>query len=73
MLNRCITVWAITVLGALSVSRDPLQTQRPSLSPAAPVDFVRDIQPILQNTCYECHGAKKVKAKLRLDSRAGLI
>jgi len=37
------------------------------------VDFVRDIQPILQNACYDCHGPKKTKADLRLDSRAGVM
>ncbi len=34
---------------------------------AAPVDFVRDIQPIFQKHCYECHGEKKQKSELRLD------
>jgi Protein of unknown function (DUF1553)/Protein of unknown function (DUF1549)/Planctomycete cytochrome C len=34
------------------------------------VDFVRDIQPILETHCYECHGAKKSKNGLRLDVRA---
>ena len=46
-------------------------------NPASPsqntVDFARDIQPILQATCYECHGPQKTKAHLRLDSRAGII
>jgi hypothetical protein len=37
------------------------------------VDFVRDIQPILQNSCYECHGSQKTKAHLRLDSAAGIL
>src|SRR4029079_5630885 len=73
MLNRCLTVFAIAVLGGPSVSWDSLQAQRSAVTPSAPVDFVRDIQPILQNSCYECHGPKKVKAKLRLDSRAGVI
>ena len=73
MLNRCITVFAIAVLGGLSVTWDSLQAQKPAVTPPAPVDFARDIQPILQNTCYECHGANKVKAKLRLDSRAGMM
>ena len=33
------------------------------------VDFVKDIQPILQKSCIECHGPEKQKGKLRLDSK----
>jgi len=33
------------------------------------IDFVRDVQPIFKNTCSECHGEKKPKGKLRLDSK----
>jgi len=73
MLNRCITVFAIAVFGGLSVTWGSLQAQRPAVTPPAQVDFVRDIQPILQNTCYECHGPKKAKGTLRLDSRAGFM
>ncbi len=36
---------------------------------AAPVDFVREVQPIFQKHCYECHGEKKQKSELRLDIR----
>jgi hypothetical protein len=36
---------------------------------AAPVDFTRDVFPILQRACFECHDAKLQKGKLRLDSR----
>jgi mono/diheme cytochrome c family protein len=43
-----------------------------SAAPPTAVDFARDIQPILQKNCYECHGPKKTKAKLRLDSPAGI-
>ncbi|MEX2216114.1 MAG: PSD1 and planctomycete cytochrome C domain-containing protein [Phycisphaeraceae bacterium] len=49
-------------------------------APAAPagkattqVDFTRDIWPILQARCVECHGPEKQKAKLRLDSRDILL
>jgi hypothetical protein len=31
------------------------------------IDFVKDIQPILENRCYECHSAQKHKAELRWD------
>ena len=41
------------------------------LPPAAnrPVDFARDIQPILEKSCLKCHNAEKAKGKLLLDTR----
>src|SRR3954471_14311597 len=33
------------------------------------IDFEKHVQPILAATCYECHSAKKIKGKLRLDSK----
>ena len=33
------------------------------------VDFVKDIQPILEKSCIKCHGPEKQKGKLRLDSK----
>jgi len=40
---------------------------------AAPVDFNRDVQPILSENCFHCHGpdAKKREADLRLDRKDG--
>lgn len=40
---------------------------------AAPVDFNRDVQPILSENCYHCHGqdANKREAGLRLDRKEG--
>jgi hypothetical protein len=32
------------------------------------IDFSKQIRPIFADTCYKCHGAKKQKGKLRLDS-----
>jgi hypothetical protein len=34
---------------------------------AAPVDFVKEVQPVFQKHCYECHSEKKQKSGLRLD------
>jgi mono/diheme cytochrome c family protein len=33
------------------------------------VDFAKDIRPILEKSCIQCHGPEKQKAKLRLDSK----
>ena len=44
-----------------------------SVLSAEPIDFNRDIRPILSNHCYECHGpdSKQRKAGLRLDEEQG--
>src|SRR3954468_24688048 len=37
--------------------------------------FEKHVRPVLVERCYECHSdsAKKVKGKLRMDSREGLL
>ena len=42
------------------------------LSQASPakVDFARDIQPLFEKHCYECHGPKQQKNGFRLDRRS---
>jgi len=37
------------------------------------IDFLKDIQPILTNTCFECHGPEKQKGGLRLDQKAAAL
>src|SRR5437762_8680127 len=41
--------------------------------PSRQVDFIRDIQPLLTNSCYECHRAEKQKGGLRLDQKAAAL
>jgi len=40
---------------------------------ADPVDYRKDIKPLLQERCYACHGALAQKGKLRVDSGANLL
>ncbi len=41
-----------------------------SQASSAPVDFAREVRPILQAHCYECHGEEKRKSGLRLDIKS---
>ncbi|MDF3058107.1 MAG: hypothetical protein K0R17_2322 [Rariglobus sp.] len=41
-------------------------------APAAPV-FVKEIQPVLERACIDCHGPEKARGRLRLDSRAAAL
>src|SRR5881394_1849175 len=45
------------------------------LPPAAtrPIDFGRDVQPIFESSCGNCHGPKKEESGLRLDQRAAAL
>jgi len=70
-LFNSILLWAITsdltVTGAdLSIAKLPGPSGKQ-------VDFLKDIQPIFANTCYECHGAEKQKGGLRLDQKTAAL
>ncbi len=63
-----------TRVSAAAPAPAPLATApRPGAAqPADSVDFTRDVKPILEQTCVECHGPEKVKARLRMDTVAAL-
>ena len=44
-------------------------TAAPPTTPAEPIDFARDVYPLLRRACFECHGPDKQKGELRLDTR----
>jgi mono/diheme cytochrome c family protein len=42
-------------------------------SAAEPVDYLRDVKPILAKNCYACHGPDKQRSGLRLDTAANAL
>lgn len=44
-----------------------------SSSARAEVDFVKDIKPILEDSCLKCHSGSDPKGKLKMDTRANLL
>jgi Protein of unknown function (DUF1553)/Protein of unknown function (DUF1549)/Planctomycete cytochrome C len=65
-----ILVLAVAGLAALPHARQALQASQTTGPQAAPVDFQRDVQPIFERFCYECHGPKKTRGSFRLDLRS---
>lgn len=41
--------------------------------PAGAADFSKDVYPVLQRSCFECHGPAKQEGGLRLDDRAAAL
>ena len=42
----------------------------PTAAAGPPVDYTRDVRPILSNHCFKCHGPGTQKAGLRLDAKS---
>ncbi len=60
---------ACCVLSAVAVSANGAESSKLPPPATAPIDFAKDIQPILEAACLRCHGAVKPKGGFRLDSR----
>ena len=59
----------ILLLAFILVLAFPVFNAFASFTPQTTVDFVRDIQPIFQANCVQCHGAQKAQGFLRLDTK----
>jgi mono/diheme cytochrome c family protein len=67
---------ALPVLAALVLTPLPAfaQVDASRLPPAAATfDFEKDVRPLLEQSCVECHGAEKQKGGFRLDTREMLL
>jgi mono/diheme cytochrome c family protein len=63
---------AITLV-VFSMLCAPGNTARSDEGRAAGVDFTRDVQPIFQARCLDCHGPTRPRGGLRLDSLEGTL
>src|SRR5439155_11379383 len=64
----------IACVSGLLLARGPAGAQgQPHPSPAAVAFFESKIRPLFAEACSKCHGAKKQRAGLRLDSRAAIL
>ncbi|MCA9101247.1 MAG: PSD1 domain-containing protein [Planctomycetales bacterium] len=64
-----VALCAVTISG---MSRAPLRGDDDKVT-APTVDFIRDVEPILREHCYRCHGTQEQEGELRLDQRASAL
>jgi hypothetical protein len=69
---------AIALTGALAFSFlatavDIDTSKLPPPSTKKDLTFEKDIKPLFEKSCIECHGAVKPKGKLRLDTLEGTL
>lgn len=64
VLLNCVCQTGLLLLGVCILGRSAL---------ADDVEFERDIAPILEDRCWDCHGEDEAESGLRLDLRSGLL
>jgi len=71
--------WGVFACGVVAISAQvaigTTTAGAAELPPAAnrPIDFARDIKPLLAKHCWSCHGAETRESGLRLDLSSGLL
>lgn len=66
LLGAIVCVALLVAFGFFAGRRARLAGELPPPA-AGPVDFVRDVRPILAARCVSCHGEARQRAELRLD------
>ena len=59
-----------TLLQSLTILTGCLLSTAAAAADAAPVNYLRQIKPLLAEHCYKCHGSSQQKNGLRLDTAA---
>lgn len=68
-----LAVFAATIVAPVAHALTPEQIDRLPAPAAHTVDFAREIKPILEQSCLQCHGRGRDKGGFNLDDRANLM
>ena len=72
-LKTAIALTATLGISFLSSAVDIDPSKLPPPSDKKDLTFEKDIKPLFDKSCVECHGAVKPKGKLRLDTLEGTL
>jgi len=61
------------VLIAVAFAAEPDISKLPPPAAKKDLTYAKDIKPILEKACLNCHGPEKPKSKYRVDSREAII
>ena len=66
-------LFGLAALTAIVVRADVDVSKLPPPAAQKDVTFAKDIKPMFEKACFNCHGEEKQKAKLRVDSVEGIL
>jgi len=75
MRTTLLTLTSIAFISftALAADKKPDISKLPPASDKKGLTYDKDIKPILEKSCFACHGADKQKGEFRTDSRDALL
>src|SRR6267143_1953954 len=69
-----LIIFSLTMAGSLAMAAEKVDFSK--LPPAADkkgVTYAKDIRPILEESCFRCHGEERQKGELRLDNLQAVL